>query len=175
MRINLTSSLSALAIAGVLSVAQTAPGYAADETEMAKNAKVTIGQAVEAAEQKGMGKATEAEFEDDYGGRWEVKVLSQGGDKLTKYFVDPNSGEVTGQEEQTFEKYWTMLKPADFQKAQTQLKEAIAAAEKAANGKATSAEVERSGDAVAYEIDVATADGSKDVDVDANGKAVVDD
>ncbi|MGA0533152.1 PepSY domain-containing protein [Hansschlegelia sp. KR7-227] len=159
-----------LAFAGFAS----APASAADETEMAKNAKVSIVQAIDAAEQKGQGKATDAEFEDDNGGRWEIKVLSGGGDKLTEYYVDPNSGQVTGEEEQTFEKYFTMLKPADFQKAQVQLKDAIAAAETAAKGKAIGAEVERSGDAVAYEIDVATDNGVQDVDVDAMGKAVVD-
>ncbi|MFJ5489255.1 PepSY domain-containing protein [Hansschlegelia beijingensis] len=175
MKISLTYALPALALAGVLGLAQTGPASAANEDEMAKNAKVSISQAVDAAEAKAKGKATEVEFDDDYGGRWEVKVLSPGGDTLIKYFVDPNTGQVVGEEEQTFEKYWTMLKPADFQKAQVQLKDAIMAAEKAAMGKATSAEVERSGDAVAYEIDVITDQGSKDVSVDATGKVVVDD
>jgi uncharacterized membrane protein YkoI len=162
----------ALAAAVGLGAAQPA---AADEAEMAKNAKVSIVQAIEAAEAKGGGKATEVDFEDDNGGRWEVKVIADGGNKLTEYYIDPNSAQITGEEEQTFEKYFTMLKPEDFSKAQVQLKDAIASAEKAANGKAYSAEVERSGDAVAYEVDVMGADGDKDVDVDATGKATVDD
>jgi uncharacterized membrane protein YkoI len=162
-----------LALAAAFGLSAAQPAFA-DEAEMAKNAKTSIVQAIEAAEAKGMGKATEVDFEDDNGGRWEVKILADGGNKLTEYYVDPNTGQVTGQEEQTFEKYFTMLKPEDFAKAQVQLKDAIAAAEKAANGKAYSAEVERSGDAVAYEIDVATADGEKDVDVDATGKATMD-
>lgn len=144
------------------------------DAEMAKNAKVSMAQAIEAAESKGMGKATEADFEDDDGGRWEIKVIADGGNKLTEYYVDPNSGQVTGEEEQTFEKYFTTLKPENFAKAQVQLKDAVAAAEKAANGKAYSAEVEREGDSVTYEIDVATDQGEKDVDVDATGKATVD-
>lgn len=167
------ATASALALTAAFGLGAT--GARADDAEMAKAAKVSIVQAIEAAEQKGAGKATEAEFEDDYGGRWEVKVLAEGGAKLTTYFVDPNSGSVTGEEEQTYEKYFTMLKPEAFQKAQVQLKEAIAAAEKAANGKAINAEVERSGEAVAYEIEVATEKGEKDVDVDAMGKATVDD
>ncbi len=158
---------AAFAIASVVSTAALA------DSSAAQNAKVSISKAVEAAEAKG-GKATEAEYEDDNGGRWEVKVLADGGAKLTKYFVDPNSGQVTGQEEQTFEKYFTMLKPEDFAKAKTQLTDAIAAAEAFAKGKAVQAEVEREGDAVAYEIDVATAEGDKDVKVDAMGKAAAD-
>ncbi|MDR4305705.1 PepSY domain-containing protein [Chelatococcus sambhunathii] len=155
-----------------LAAAISTPAFADDAA--AQNAKVSISKAVEAAEAKAGGKATEAEYEDDNGGRWEVKVLADGGAKLTKYFIDPNSGQVTGEEEQTFEKYFTMLKPEDFAKAQTQLKDAIAAAEAFAKGKAVQAEVEREGDSVAYEIDVATADGDKDVKVDATGKATAD-
>lgn len=146
------------------------PAALADDMA-AQNAKVTISQAVEAAEAKG-GKATEVEYSDDNGGRWEVKVVAEG--KLTEYYVDPNSGQVTGQEEQTFEKYFTMLKPENYAKAQTQLKGAIAAAEAFAKGKAVDAEVERDSDAVKYEITVATADGNKDVNVDAMGKATAD-
>lgn len=146
----------------------------ADSTEMARNAKVSLTQAVQAAEAKSGGKATEVEFEDDNGGRWEVKALSAGGDKLVEYYVDPNSGQVTGEEEQTFEKYFTMLKPEAFQKATTQLGAAVAAAEAKASGKAVSAEVERDGEVVSYEIDVATADGVKEVRVDANGMAKMD-
>lgn len=149
-------------------------GASADETAMAKAAKVTLVQAIEAAETKGAGKATEVEFDDDNGGRWEVKVMSAGGDKLTVYMVDPTSGQVTGEENQPIEKYFTMLKPEAFQKAPTQLKGAVAAAEKAAGGKAIDAEVEREGEAVAYEITVATADTTKDVNVDAAGVAKMD-
>lgn len=166
-----------LTLAAFVLGASLAPvaGASADEAEMAKNAKVTLVQALEAAEAKGGGKATEVEFEDDNGGRWEVKVLSANGDKLTEYYVDPNSGQVTGEEEQTFEKYFTMLKPDAFQKASTQLKDAVAAAEAAAKGKAVDAEVERDGETVSYEISVATADDNdKDVTVDANGKATMD-
>lgn len=171
----MTTRSSALAAALALGGAfASAPAALADDADMARAAKVSIVQAIDAAEQKGGGKATEAEFEDDYGGRWEVKVLAAGGDRLTTYFVDPNSGAITGEEEQTFEKYFTMLKPEAFAKAQVQLKDAIAAAEKAANGKAVNAEVERSGETVAYEIEVSTEQGEKDVDVDAMGVAKVE-
>lgn len=56
----------------------------------------------------------------------------------------------------------------------TQLKAAVAAAEAFAKGKAVDAEVERDSDAVKYDITVAIADGSKDVNVDAMGKATAD-
>jgi len=164
----------ALAAALALGAGVSVSGAASAADDMAKNAKVTIAQAIEAAEKAGMGKATDAEFEDDNGGRWEIKVVADGGNKLTEYYIDANSGQVTGQEEQTFEKYFTMLKPEAFQKAQVQLKDAIASAEALAKGKATAAEVERDGETVSYEIDVATADGDKDVNVDAMGKATMD-
>lgn len=165
-------ALVAAFTAGSAAAMVSGPAGAADAA--AQNVKVPIAQAIEAAEKAGMGKATEADFDDDKGGRWEVKVLADGGNKLTEFYVDPNSGQVTGQEEQTFEKYFVMLKPENFQKAQVQLKDAIAAAEALAKGKATSAEVERDGEAVSYEIDVATTDGDKDVKVDAMGKATLD-
>lgn len=163
---------SAAALAFAAALATPVPASAAEAA--GANAKVAITAAIATAEAKGAGKATEAEFDDDNGGRWEVKILADAGNKLTTYFVDPNSGEVTGQEEQTYEKYFTMLKPEDFAKAQTQLKDAIAAAEALAKGKAIGAEVERKGDSVAYEIDVATTAGKRDVKVDAMGKAVAD-
>lgn len=159
--------------ATVTAVTMFGSGAALADSKAAMSAKTTLAQAIDAAEAKG-GKATEAEFSDDNGGRWEVKVVADGGNKLTEYYVDPNSGQVTGQEEQTFEKYFSMLKPEDFAKAQTQLKAAVAAAESFAKGKAVDAEVERDSDAVKYEITVATADGDKDVNVDAMGKATAD-
>lgn len=161
----LTTTLMAVSVLGA--------GSALADSKAAQSAKTGLVQAIEAAEAKG-GKATEVEFSDDNGGRWEVKIVADGGNKLTEYYVDPNSGQVTGQEEQTFEKYFTMLKPENFEKAQTQLKAAVAAAEAFAKGKAVDAEVERDSDAVKYEITVATADGDKDVNVDAMGKATAD-
>lgn len=165
-------ALAAAFALGAGSLALVSPASA--DSAAAKNAKVSIAQAIEAAEKAGAGKATEADFEDDNGGRWEIKVLSAGGDKLTEYYIDPNTAEVKGQEEQTFEKYFVMLKPEAFQKAQVQLKDAIGAAEALAKGKAYAAEVERDGETVAYEIDVVAADGEKDVKVDAMGKATLD-
>jgi hypothetical protein len=108
--------VAALSLAAALGLGPVSAARA-DEAQMAKAAKVSIIQAIEAAEAKGGGKATEADFEDDNGGRWEIKVVADGGNKLTEYYVDPNSGQVTGEEEQTFEKYFTMLKPEDFAKA----------------------------------------------------------
>lgn len=167
-------TLAASLALGVAASVAALTGASADETAMAKAAKVSLVQALDAAEAKGMGKATEVDFDDADGGRWEVTVLGAGGDKLTTYNVDPTSGQVTGETDHPIAKYFTMLKPEAFQKASTQLKAAVAAAETAAGGKAINAEVEREGEAVAYEITVATADSTKDVDVDANGVAKMD-
>ncbi|EIM24456.1 PepSY domain-containing protein [Microvirga lotononidis] len=177
---------SALALTTSLAFAQTPPAPAAgapagvtrdsNKFQAARSAKVSLSQAVEAAEKQGQGRATEAEFEvKDGGGQYEIKVLSNTGDKLTKFKLDANSGQVVETENQPFERYFTRLKPADFQSAKVSLKDAIAAAEQRVGGKATDAEVEREGNAVQYEIDVATADKTQEIKVDANGQVVAKD
>lgn len=50
---------------GAATLAVPASAWAASETEMARDAKFTIAQAIDAAEAKGAGKATDAAFDDD--------------------------------------------------------------------------------------------------------------
>ena len=86
--------------------------------------------------------------------------------------VDGNTGQVTGTDNQPIEKYFTRLKPADIENARTSLKQALATAEKQANGKAIDAEVEREGSGVQYRVTVANGDRTQDVRIDGNGQVV---
>jgi uncharacterized membrane protein YkoI len=56
--------------------------------------------------------------------------------------------------------------------ARTSLKQALATAEKQANGKAIDAEVEREGSGVQYRVTVASGDRTQDVRIDGNGQVV---
>lgn len=123
------------------------------------NAKLSLAQAIEAAEKQGQGRAIEAGFEAKDGtGQYEIKVLSQ--DKLTKYKLDANTGQVRETENEPIERHLTRLKPQDLQSAQVTLTQAIATAEQRVGGKAIDAEVEREADRVEYEVTVARTDGT---------------
>src|SRR5829696_5656171 len=145
----------------------------ADDVQAIQNLKVSLSQAIDTAEKQGQGKAIDAEFKrDGTAGHYEVKVLSDNGNKLVLHRVDGNSGQVTGSDNQPLEKYFTRLKPADVANARTSLKQALATAEKQANGKAIDAEVEREGSGVQYKVTVANGDRTQDVRVDGNGQVV---
>jgi len=145
----------------------------ADDVRGIQNLKVSLSQAIDTAEKQGQGKAIDAEFNrDGTAGHYEIKVLSDNGNKLVLYRVDGNSGQVTGTDNQPIEKYFTRLKPADIANARTSLKQALATAEKQANGKAIDAEVEREGSGVQYRVTVANGDRTQDVRIDGNGQVV---
>ena len=138
-------------------------------------AKVSMAQAIDTAEKtEGSGKAISAEFEQQSGNQaahYEVKVVYPDG-KLVEHEIDATSGAVTRSDNQPFERYFTRLKPADFQNAKASLKDAIETAERQiGNGaKAVEVEVEKDGSAVLYEIELVSASGKHDVKVDANGQ-----
>jgi uncharacterized membrane protein YkoI len=143
------------------------------EVQAIQNMKVSLGQALDTAEQQGRGKAIDAEFErSGNAGYYAIKVLSNDNSKLTEYKIDGNSGQVTGSDDEPVEKFFTRLKPADLQNARTSLKQALATAEKQAGGKAIDAEVEREGSGVQYKITVANGDRTQDVRIDGNGQVV---
>jgi len=146
----------------------------ADDVRAIQNLKVSLSQAIDTAEKQGQGKAIDAEFKrDGTAGHYEVKVLSDNGNKLVLHRVDGNSGQVTGSDNQPLEKYFTRLKPADVANARTSLKQALATAEKqAGGGKAIDAEVDREGSGVQYKVTVANGDRTQDVRVDGNGQVV---
>lgn len=133
-------------------------------------AKLSLTQAINTAEQQGGGKAIEAEFDSEDGAAmYEVSVL--GADKLQKYKLDANTGQVRETDNETIEKYFTRLKPEAVNSAKTTLSQAIGIAEQRVGGKAAKAEIDREGDSVSYEVTVAKADGTaQEVKIGADGQ-----
>lgn len=91
-----------------------------------------------------------------------------------EYGINADTGALYKTENQPIERYFTFLKPANFNEAKVSLKEALATAEqKAGGGKAYEATVSKDGKAVQYEIKVAGADKEQAVKVGVDG-AVID-
>ncbi|MCJ2010325.1 PepSY domain-containing protein [Methylobacterium sp. WL30] len=148
------------------------------EFQLAKTTKVGLAQALTTAEAQGeKGRAIDADFEKADGKNpthYSIKVVYPDG-KLVEYGINADSGALYKTENQPIERYFTRLKPADFQNATTSLKDALTIAEqKAGGGKAYEAEVERDGKSVQYEIKVALADREQTVKVGPDGKVVGD-
>ena len=150
------------------------------EWQVAKVAKVGLAQALTTAEAQGDekgGRAIDADFEkagQQEPGPLRIKVVYPSG-KLVEYGINADTGALYKTENQPIERYFTRLKPADFQNAKTSLKDALAIAEqKAGGGKAYEAEVEKDGKSVQYEIKVAGADKEQTVKVGPDGKVVGD-
>ncbi len=145
------------------------------EWQVAKSAKTDLAQAIAAAEgkdeEKG-GRAIDADFEkadSKNPAHYAIKVVYPSG-KLVEYGINADTGEVYKSENQPIERYFTRLKASDFQNAKVSLKDAIALAEqKAPGGKAYEAEVEREGNAVAYEIKLALTDREGEIKVGPDG------
>jgi uncharacterized membrane protein YkoI len=144
------------------------------ELQALSRAKLSLTQAIEAAERQGDGKAIEAEFEarDNQASRYEVKVL--GRDKLVAYTLDADTGKVLETSNEAIEKLFTRLQPDDVRGARTTLAQAIGIAEQHTNGKVIDAEVDREGDSVRYDLTVAKSDGSeRELEIDgASGRIV---
>ena len=146
------------------------------EYQLAAVSKVTLAQALTTAEQQGeKGRAIDADFEKADGknpNHYSIKVVYPDG-KLVEYGINADDGALYKTENQPIERYFTRLKPADFQKATTSLKDALKIAEqKAGGGKAYEAEVEREGASVQYDIKVALPDREQKVKVGPDGKVV---
>ncbi|KQP30030.1 peptidase M4 [Methylobacterium sp. Leaf104] len=146
------------------------------EYQVAAASKVSLAQALTTAEQQGeKGRAIDADFEKADAknpNHYSIKVVYPDG-KLVEYGINADSGALYKTENQPIERYFTRLKPADFQKATTSLKDALKIAEqKAGGGKAYEAEVEREGASVQYDIKVALGDREQKVKVGPDGKVV---
>jgi uncharacterized membrane protein YkoI len=148
------------------------------EWQVAKLAKVGLAQALGTAESQGDekgGRAIDADFENADSkdpAHYSIKVVYPSG-KLVEYGINADTGALYKTENQPIERYFTRLKPADFQNAKTSLKDALAIAEqKAGGGKAYEAEVSKDGSAVQYQIKVAGADKDQTVKVGPDGKVV---
>lgn len=145
------------------------PAFADDgDYQALSKAKMSLSDGIKAVEEKSGGKVIEAEFDDDDGGTYEIEVLTN--DKLQEYEIDADSGSVREVENKMIERYFTSINVNALTSAKTSLTGAIAAAEKEVGGRASEAEVDRAGDTVSYEIEIAKQDGStREVTVTADG------
>ena len=159
------SVLIATAVASLLTIgAAQASDSARHEAESIANAKVSLTEAIRAAEKQGNGNAISAEYELKGGNPayYEVKVLSPDGQKLTKYELSPATGKVKDASDEKIEKLFTRLQPTSIQNAPTSLTRAISTAEARAGGKAVDAAIDRDGDQVQYTIKVVKTDGDSE-------------
>lgn len=141
-----------------------------------QGAAVSLAQAIGTAEGQANGRAISAEFEArdaNEPAHYDVKVVHADG-KLIEHEIDATTGRIISSENQPFERYFTRLKPADFQNARLSLREAIAMAEQraGAGARALEAEVDRESSNVVYEIEIASAERSQELTIDGNGQVV---
>ena len=156
----LTAALSVLLATGTVQASDSAR----HEAQALEKAKTSLTEAVRAAEKQGNGQATSAEyvFKSGNPAYYEVKVLSNDGQRLTRYELNASTGEVRKADDEKFEKLFTRLKPAAIQNAPTSLTRAITTAETRSGGKAREATVNRDGDQVQYDVEVVKLDGSSE-------------
>jgi uncharacterized membrane protein YkoI len=93
-RIAIAAVSGAVVVAAAAAVAAYAAGANENDALAVGNAKITLGQAVAAAEQKLPGKAAKAEFEQAKGGRWVYDVEVVSGAKVFDVTVDADTGNV---------------------------------------------------------------------------------
>jgi uncharacterized membrane protein YkoI len=132
------------------------------QAEELHRAKLSLIEAVIAAEKAGAGKATSAEFQFKRGNPayFEVKVLSADGKKLTRYDLDPRTGTVKNTDNEPLEKLITRIAPDDLRHSPTTLTHAVALAQEHSGGHAVSADVDRKGDHLEYDIETVKVDGT---------------
>lgn len=167
----LASCVFALAV--LLGGASKAAAADTSEVQALARAKLSLTQAIEAAEREGDGKAIEAEFDADSGrSRYDVKVL--GRDKLVEYTLDADTGKVLETSNEPIEKLFSRLEPDDVRGARTTLAQAIGIAEQHTKGKAVDAEVDREGESIRYDVTILKSDGSiQELEIDgASGKII---
>src|SRR5215813_5398302 len=154
----MTAALSALVAFG----SAQASDSARHEAQAMEKAKISLSEAIRTAEKQGNGQAVSGEYEFKNGNPayYEVKVLSNDGQKLTQYELNPGTGQVRKVSDEKFEKLFTRLKPTAIQNAPTSLTHAIATAETRSSGKAREASISRDGDQVQYDVEVVKADGT---------------
>lgn len=184
IRSALTSSvvtlLTSLAIAQPATTQSPAPhgtrGHRAQDAsslQAVQAAKVSLIQALETAESKGQGRAVDARFKVEGGkAQYEIKVLGAEG-KLVEHHVDATSGLVIKSESHPVEAFFRGLKPTTVQSAGMTLRQAVAAAEQKASGRAVKAEIEHEGNALRYEVTVVAGGRAQKVKVGQGGEAVM--
>jgi len=171
-RARLTVALVWVAAAGLAVTAQASQS-AKHEAQELQRAKLSLVEAIVAAEKAAGGKAVSAGFEFKRGNPayFEVKVLSTDGQKLTRYELNPRTGKVQDTSDEKLEKLLTRLTPASLSHAPTSLTHAIALAEQHTGGHAVSAEAKGNGEQLVYTVNTVKLDGdSQETKVQADGK-----
>lgn len=167
-----TMSANLLVAATVLSLAGAAHAQAATsrEAQALASATVSIVKAVEIGEKQGQGKTVGAEFDIEKGlPIWEVKILSADGVKEFK--VDAKSGQIVKVEDEHIRgkltNFVTGTNLKDLESVKTTFSEAVAIAEKQAEGKAVKVEVEHEHNHVQFDVFVRSEDFTKKIKIDA--------
>jgi uncharacterized membrane protein YkoI len=159
------STVIMAAVSSVLAIgAAQASDSARHEAQALRDTKMSLTEAIHLAEKQGNGQAISAEYEFKRGnpGYYEVKVLRNDGEKLTRYDLNPNTGKVKESSNEQFEKLFTRIRPNSIQNAPTSLSRAISTAEERSGGKAIEAEVDRDGDQVKYTVKIVKLDGDSE-------------
>jgi uncharacterized membrane protein YkoI len=170
MKYDAIVAVIAVTAAGTAAAATRAPNVAGS----ANDSEVSLIEAIHAAERVGDGRAVDAETRGNKGAHtvYSVQVLSNDGRKLTEYVLDADTGRIEQTRNEPLQRLAARVKPAEVRSAPTTLSAAIREAEQQTGGEVIDAGTAASGNAVRYELRVASADGStRDVKVNgATGK-----
>jgi len=150
----------------------TAPAIAASSTDIqgVQSAKVSLSDAIMAAQKTDNGKAIYAKYHTDEGvGKYEVVIVANG--KTDTMDVDPNTGEAVKAKRDDAAKS-EKNGVNTIESAQTGLVQAIQTAEQQ-GGKALEAELDTKKGSTAYEVRVANGDKTDTVWVDVNSGQVI--
>jgi len=170
-----------LAVAAALlsSALAQASQSAKHQAQELRRSKLTLIEAIIAAEKQDGGRTTSAAFNFKRGNPafYEVTVLSRDGKKLTKYELDPKSGSVRDTHNEVLEKLLTRISPDNLRLTPTTLTHAVYVAQQQSGGHALNADVDRKGDHLEYTVETVELDGtSHKIKIDgSNGKVVSDD
>jgi len=168
-----------LAAALLSSAVAQASQSAKHEAQELRRSKISLIEAIIAAEKHDGGKSTSAAFIFKRGNPafFEVTVLSADGKKLTKYDLDPKTGQVGDTHNEVLEKLLTRISSDNLRLTPTTLSHAVAIAQQSSGGHAVSADADRHGDHLEYTVETVVVDGtSHHIKIDSSsGKVISDD
>jgi uncharacterized membrane protein YkoI len=175
-KLSIGVAVAAALLSSGLAVASQSAKHQAQELQ---RTKLTLIEAIIAAEKADGGRTTTAEFNFKRGNPavYEIKVLSADGKKLTQYVIDPKTGTVKDTHNEVLEKLLSRLSPENLRMSPTTLTHAVYVAQQASGGRALNADVDRKGDHLEFTVETVKLNGtSHHVKVDgSNGKVVSDD
>ena len=167
---------AAVALTVFSSATVQASQSARHQAQELQRSRFSLIEAVIAAEKADGGKSTAAEFNFERGNPavFQVKVLSADGKKLTRYDLNPRTGQVQNTHNEVLEKLLTRISPESLRLTFTTLSHAIAIAQQHSGGHALGAAVDRHGDHLEYTVETVKLDGSSQkVKIDSASGAVI--